>query len=86
MQFLQNPFLLEFQYVIVIRGAGTVTFLENSFGQGFKNVIVIVIFRKLIPENKKLHAIILMTRVMICIAAILNRQRVEFDIPSNLGI
>ena len=46
---------MEFRDVIAIRGfsPGTVTFLENQFGYGLKNVIVIVIFRKLIPENKK---------------------------------
>ena len=61
LNFDQNPlrenlcFLLEFRDVIVIRGfsPGTTTFLENQFGQGLKDEIVIVIFRKLIPQNKK---------------------------------
>ena len=41
--------------------------LENQFGYGLEDVIVIVIviFRELIPESKKkLHVIILMTRVL----------------------
>ena len=38
----------------MIRGfsLGTVTFLENQCGQGLRNVIVIVIIRKLIPKTK----------------------------------
>ena len=33
---------------------GTITFLENQFGQGIKDEIVIVTFRKLIPQTKKI--------------------------------